>query len=540
MKTVMNAKRDGVSSGVIVSAVAFTVSTVMILLGMRLTEGHWIYTLDDAYIHLAVAKNLALYGMWGVSPETFTSCSSSPLWTLILAALFKVSGVREWLPGAINIGCVLLSLLAIDRTLTEYGVTRRMRSVAGLAIFLLAPLVVIASTGMEHCLHVFLTVVFLRAVLAELKASGSEGWARTSALCGWALLMTAARFESLFVAVPVAFVLILKGQRRAGVLIVLSALMPVLAHGAYSLAHGGFFLPNSLVLKGRIPGGGLGDLMSQLFSVYVRVSLENVHVHILCLALLATACCRRIPEEIRLMALAVTGACICHVTFSECGRFYRYEAYLMTSGFLLLASAWLPDIQRLRNVLSRQRLCGSEGWILLPRLGLVLFLAVPLCLRGLWATSRVIPASANIYQQQWQSARIFETMDLQGMRVAVNDLGVMAYRSGAQLVDLWGLGSTEVARLKLANQYDRQAVADLLRRQRVGYIMVFDQWFARGRELPDDLILVARLRIVKRAVSLQDTVMLYATGRAEAEKLREHLSHLPFALPQGAVLEMAP
>ena len=520
-----------------VSSVALTVLGALIFLGTRLTDGHWIYTLDDAYIHLAMARNLALYGVWGVSPEAFTSCSSSPLWTLLLALFYHALGARDWLPGVLNIVCVLLSLHVVDRTLTDYRVPGRLRVVAGLVIFLLVPLAVISSTGMEHSLHVLLTMVFLRAVLAELREPEARGWTRAAALGGLSFLMAATRFEALFVAAPVAAVLFLKGRWRAGAVLGFSALVPVLAHGGYSLAHGGFFMPNSLVLKGRFPAGGVGGYVLQLASVYVRVSLENVHVHILCILLLLMACYRRIPDEIRLLALAVVAACVGHLTFGKCGWFYRYEAYLMASGFLLLASAGLPLLQGVRWSLRPPVFCGVGGWLLAARIGAVLFLTAPLFIRGVWANSRVVRASANVYQQQWQLARIFSSMDLQGVGVAVNDLGVMAYRSGARLVDLYGLGTTEVTKLKLANRYDRQAVADLLVRQRVGYIAVFDAWFAKGRELPEDVILVARLRNSRNIVCLQDTVMIYATSLAEAEKMRAHLRHLPFRLPEETTLE---
>ncbi|NLF86948.1 MAG: hypothetical protein GX571_12695, partial [Lentisphaerae bacterium] len=86
-------------SGLLVAGLAFAVLVTQILLGMRLADGHWVYTLDDAYIHLVMARNLALHGVWGVAPDVFAACSSSPLWTLMLALGMRVLGAREWLPG---------------------------------------------------------------------------------------------------------------------------------------------------------------------------------------------------------------------------------------------------------------------------------------------------------------------------------------------------------------------------------------------------------------------------------------------------------
>ncbi len=38
------------------------------------TEDHFTYLLDDAYIHLALAKNYAFHDIWGITKYVFSSC----------------------------------------------------------------------------------------------------------------------------------------------------------------------------------------------------------------------------------------------------------------------------------------------------------------------------------------------------------------------------------------------------------------------------------------------------------------------------------
>ena len=87
------------------SAIGLYLGLVGILLWVSLarTGGTFVYAQDDPYIHLALARTLADHGVWGIRPTEFTSASSSPLWTLLLAALWKLGAQAVWVPFALNI-----------------------------------------------------------------------------------------------------------------------------------------------------------------------------------------------------------------------------------------------------------------------------------------------------------------------------------------------------------------------------------------------------------------------------------------------------
>src|SRR5258708_14776519 len=71
-----------------------------IMVGVVLQHNHGIFTypLDDSYIHLAVAKNLALSNIWAISSHEFASAASSILYPFLLSPIFKITVVYTLVP----------------------------------------------------------------------------------------------------------------------------------------------------------------------------------------------------------------------------------------------------------------------------------------------------------------------------------------------------------------------------------------------------------------------------------------------------------
>lgn len=151
-----------------------------------------IYPLDDTCIHLAMAKNIAFHGVWGIEPERYAFCSSSPLWTLLLALAVKIFGCRIWLPLALSVLCVGGIGVVAERFFARVGMGVWMRFAAVAALGWASPFVVLAGMGMEHALHVLLVLCMV--------ASCPRG----VPLCIFAFLGTATRYETLFLVTPMA------------------------------------------------------------------------------------------------------------------------------------------------------------------------------------------------------------------------------------------------------------------------------------------------------------------------------------------------
>ncbi|HEU0109005.1 MAG TPA: hypothetical protein VFT38_22670, partial [Vicinamibacteria bacterium] len=96
------------------------------------------YALDDAYIHMAVARSMAQHGVWGVTPYAFTSSTSSLAWPLLLALADLLVGVRDATPLILSLMFAAVSVLLADRLLR--GAPSLLRATALIAFVFFTPL----------------------------------------------------------------------------------------------------------------------------------------------------------------------------------------------------------------------------------------------------------------------------------------------------------------------------------------------------------------------------------------------------------------
>ena len=91
------------------------------------------YPLDDTFIHLAIAKNLAL-GHWGITQHAFSNASTSPIYVGLLAALGKAGLPWIWLPFRCGHDCAKASaFLTPFHAMTGRGACQRSEPTGGAA-----------------------------------------------------------------------------------------------------------------------------------------------------------------------------------------------------------------------------------------------------------------------------------------------------------------------------------------------------------------------------------------------------------------------
>ena len=510
--------------------------TLLVILGiaffltLRHNQGHLSYSLDDPYIHMAIAKNLARHGVWGVTPYQFSAASSSPFWTLLLAGAYRLFGVSDWLPLLLNVLAALGALFVADRTLRRHDTPPLPRAGILLGLLLLVPLPAVVFTGMEHSLQILMTLLLMDTLDEWLISSKVP-----PRLYGISALLALTRYEAAFLILPAAVLLYLRGRRKAGALLLLSFAVPVLLFGLYSVSQGGFWLPNSVLLKGGIPF----DMAGLSRSMWVLAfALRALHAPAFLLFALALCASGGIPaadatrEAYRKSLIWwIAGGVLLHLEFVPVYidiTDFRYQGAILAAALLALALCCrrigsfplgIADDERPRGVLPRAVFVAAVG-----------SLGILLCVRSMGVMAGVVQASTNIYQQQHQMAR-FMARYYPTERVALNDIGAVNYRSSIRCLDLQGLASNEVAQVRRRHIPTRDDLRALSEQFGCRIAVIYDRWFPQGR--PAGWEPVGEWKIPNNVICGDNRITFYATAPGTADALAQNLERFSHELPPG-------
>jgi hypothetical protein len=516
------------------SAVFLGAVGIIALRALRLTHGAWVYPLDDTYIHMSIARTLATHGVWGVTPDGFTSSSSSPLWTLLLAAAFKLFGVHLLLPLWINLVVGVGLIAVLFSMLRATGASARIVAIALIAIMLATPMPALAVVGMEHLLHALLAVLVVRTgVRLAGPAPAPHDGVRVAAFCA-ALALT--RYEGLFLILTLALLLARRRRWRMALVVLVAGAAPVVAYGALSRAHGWYWLPNGVMLKSQMIHGPLRLWLKGMLNNGLSQLWSNPHVLVLVIAALALLLLPRRgpgPGENRDALALFVGAALLHMQFAVAGWFFRYEAYLVCLGLTLIAAGLILERARLRSwIPERSRIAQVAA------LALLVIFARPQADRA-WRSFQEAPrAAANTAAQQVQMAR-FLGRYYRGNAVVVNDIGAVSFLADVRPFDIWGLASLEPAQLILGHRTGVAATERMTRAAGARVAIVYSHLFQEWGGIPSAWTRVGCWRIPRNVVCAEDSVTIFALLPEEVEPLRGHLREFDGDLPPEVMRAIA-
>jgi len=454
------------------------------------------FPLDDSWIHLHFARNLAEGAGFSFNPGTPVAGSTAPLWTLLLGVGALVAGSSLAMAKTLGVGVTAAAALVTRRAALAWGVRPEIALVAAIALLWTGALAWGALSGMEVSLAALLVA---GALLAHARD-------QTFATAACAALAVLARPEAFLLLV---FLVLARPLtiRRVGAFALVTAVLLAPAI-LFSLATVG--VPYPATAAAKVEGGlvgWLGGLGEPAALTWVRRPLAFLREWIVWLAathwLLPVALCPalvlvwlRAGRAFGLVALALLahplGMALLAPYRGPAFQEGRYSIHLLPLAVLTLAVAVGTRPPRQGRV--RVRALAAAGW-----LGIAMITLIPAATRYGWAVQNI--NAMQVHLGKWVDANLPKTT-----RIAVNDIGAIAYFSRREVVDLMGLVTPEII------PYRRQGEAGVIRyvtQVCPPYLIIFPAWFPRLASKTDTLQPVYRVRLERNEVAGAAEMVVY-------------------------------
>lgn len=402
---------------------------------------------DDTYIHMQYARNLAEDGELAFNRGDPTYGATSPLWVGILSIVYSAGGdLIRWsgiLSRLFGFGCVLLVYIHI----LALGGGRTSAAAGGLMMACEAWLLRWSSVGMETSLAVFMVIAVL---LSFLRAPES---AARSLLFGLLLFMAfLARPEALLLA-PLALVSALAGRGENGRFKVrfawLALFIPLLAAWFIVIrSHTGTFFPLTAGAKqGQI---SLSAGLLRRAAVPVKILGATVAVPAAGLVLLIA---RGLWKDRDLLRIEPgdrrPGVVLTLLWIAALPAVYLLLDFQILSRYMLPVS---PAVIALGTV-GIERLSRSRAGAVRGGRGIVLSAACLSIIVNLLFYTKVVVGPTRDFSLGLKTVivemgKYLESHSGEDAVIAAPDIGAVGYYSKRRILDLGGLVTPEINRMR--------------------------------------------------------------------------------------------
>jgi hypothetical protein len=328
------------------------------------------------------------------------------------------------------------------------------------------------------------------------------------------MFLTATRYEGLFAAAAIFFVLVLRKEYLTGIMVVLFSFLPVLIAGTISVSKGWYFFPNSVLLKS---GAGAGEAGLSVYGFLNPQFFQLLWAYkrILILLLLSGVMYFVLKREddcavLRALTIVFFVLTILHINFAKLGSLLRYEMYIMTFGILL------------NSILIIKFLINNNRIVKFLVCSFVIGMAVLFLSSTYKAVSDVPVASRNIYHMQYQMSR-FINKYYKDAYIALNDIGAVNYYCDIHCLDMWGLADREVAELRRKGKYNTEEINRINKERKTEIVIIFDSWFEQYGGIPKNWYNSGTWRIQENVTCGSDVISFYALEKEPFLKLDDNL-----------------
>ena len=449
--------------------------------------------LDDGWIHLRLARNLATGGGFGINRGEPVPVSTAPLWSVTLAVLLALGTPGLAAAKALGVGCFALTALVARRLAAAVELTPGLAWGGGLAMVGLSRLVWGALSGMEVPLAALCVAASCWAIARDRAGLGAAGLG----------LATLARPEA---GLLVGLHVLGGGRWREACRRAVLATLVVSPAVAFNLIAGGQLVSAPAVAK--VEGGllgraeGLGDAWGvagrqvTAFLVEWGGTLTGDHLALPALVVLGLWASRRGRLRWVAAALVLHPVAMALVAPFRGPGFQtgRYSSHLLP----LAAVVALSGLAHIQAWAPSRRLRGAVALLLLAGLA--------------WRLPAGAEAYAwgvqNINAMQVELGRWVAAHTPADTLVALNDVGALSYFGERRVIDLMGLATPEVL------PYRRDGEAGLLRyleRRCPEYLVIFPAWFPDLAARGDLFRPVTGVTLPHNVVAGAATMTVYAT-----------------------------
>ena len=506
-------------------------------------DGHLVYALDDAGIHLSLVRTLIDHGTWGVVPGQYVSATSSPAWTALLAAFgFVARPALDVAPFLLNLAGVLWAVWVIAREQTFLRPRHREWAAwiaAPVLVVFVAFLPSLTLIGMEHGIQVAITLEVFACVRQLARGDASRALVvRYLALC---FVLGAFRIEGVFVALGTTVALVLLSSRALGLRHeepkwkvapalalggggVAMAALPFLVYGLVNRANGLPFLPTSIASKAaRVTDERfLGIMRTPRAAIEIVASDPLLFVGALVVIGYAVSAWFRPPRRHFAIAAALTVTIVMQVFFGDVGFFERYQAYLIAAELLvvlLVLEEIVPTARRTAVLVALLACCIVAGGLKIN------------------ATVNTVQATSNTYRQRYQLARFLAT-EYRGVPVASGELGYITYFHDGPFVDTLGIGSPEVLREFQRNGVNlpKEFTERVVRENGVKIIAGYPSTILESK--PSGWVLVGAWTLDEpKVTAFENQIVFFAPDAASAAEAQAKLDQFAETLPSNVTYE---
>lgn len=523
------------SSGypLIITLIWALLAAAEIFASLYLCDHRLMYTIDDPYITLKIAQTI-LRGGYGVNFSEYASPSSSALFPLMLAATERLglgsAGPLIWNLIAAG-GSVYLGALFLERHVLGGRVTRKSAAFAyplGILLIFAVSAVALPMTGLEHSWHVFLVVVVLFGLAEVLSAEGHTPVSLIAAI----VLVPLIRFEGIALSLAAILALGYLGRWKAALTAAALTVGALAIYGAIMTHLGLPLLPGSVLLKSGAADavvdskGAFSLVISTLKNLYGTLwNPQGMFLFLMVLVMFrvfATTAPGPERRKLGVIASVASFALIAHILGGKYDLFSRYEVYAVALGFL---ATLFTLRQRIQEMVVRR------DW----NAQIVVTLALTLVVSHYIVTAFLTPfGSRATYEQQYQMHRF--VTEFYKEPVAVNDLGWVSYQNEGFVLDLVGLGSEPVRRMKMSNAYGPKQMAELASHYGVGVVIIYESWFFNRPRSWRRIAVLHTLRLNP----IDADVSFFVTPDADLNRVTKALAEFKASLPPRVTLELDP